>query len=531
MRVWALASCSGLLALAACSAEQPQSTQVDLPSPFEEDASQVDALASAVLPRPVGTPQARLGTLRPTTTPLTSAPTADRPPATSPQALRARVQQIRSQSVTVPSPAMPLVHSVAVPSAPEPAEAINPESATVASLSVAAPQVTPLPAEPRPVALDPGFAHGGWEAAPFRYGSEAIAGQSGTLAEPTALALGPTQPANLERSYPLRHNRHQGHSARLGRAPQLTPEVSSVARYSSPTVAERRVAPSDHQTAVSVAVNRLTPSQALFPELAPHSAGNANRAEPSQPESIQPHRESTDTDSLEAAAQAQGDRQSPPLSEPRSLGDQTALATPPDQPTAAVEPAIALPTAAAKPQSPLAVENPALDQSGPAPTLETSNIDAARPDDPASPTVGPGSEVDSTADQVSWQPAPVGIEPWSSQDGSAQDDSDRDSVEMALDAEDPDLALRLGDGEAFPAPGGMPTDRHWSSAPAHLSLSLPLTPDSMAVPSPQFSEEIGSAQGANKASGRDGDTPTDLGAAEQPMPNSLFGANGAHKRR
>lgn len=34
MRVWALASCSGLLALAACSAEQPQSTQVDLPSPL-----------------------------------------------------------------------------------------------------------------------------------------------------------------------------------------------------------------------------------------------------------------------------------------------------------------------------------------------------------------------------------------------------------------------------------------------------------------------------------------------------------------
>lgn len=256
MRVWALASCSGLLALAACSADQPQSTQVDLPSPLDDDRIQANALSPTPAPstRPVGAPQTSLAPPRPATTPP-AAPSAQRPlpttrPTTvSPQALRARVAQIRSQQAELPPPVMPL----ASPATPTPA--------------LATPQ-----AAAESFAFEPGPGEGGWGQPPLRFGADAIAhstpppGPASSPIEPTAVALGQTQAANLS-SRPLRHNHHQSHSARLGQTPNLTPEVSTSDRYSPPT-AEARIVTS-HRVTDPVPVDRLAPEIAPLPDSMP----------------------------------------------------------------------------------------------------------------------------------------------------------------------------------------------------------------------------------------------------------------------
>ncbi|NJL47373.1 MAG: hypothetical protein HC929_07645, partial [Leptolyngbyaceae cyanobacterium SM2_5_2] len=112
MRVWALASCGGLLALTACSNERSGPPQVDSPSPLDDDSAQIDAQAERVasLPRPAVRPE----TLNPR--PLFPSATRSPNPARFPSAttvagrqsvsssaeqLRVRVQQIRAQRARV----------------------------------------------------------------------------------------------------------------------------------------------------------------------------------------------------------------------------------------------------------------------------------------------------------------------------------------------------------------------------------------------------------------------------------------------
>lgn len=544
MRVWALASCGGLLALAACSAEQPQSTQADLPSPLDEDAAQVNALSSAVLPpsRSVETPQARLERLRPTTTPLAApaAPTAERRPSASPQALRARVQQLRSQAVTVPSPVMPLVNPVAVPPAPEKATAVNSGAPTVTALAVATPQITPLPTAASSVAVDPGFAHGGWDGIPVRYGTDAIADPVETLNEPAAVALSPTQPASLGPSS-LRHNRHQGYSTRLGRAPQLTPEVSAVARYSPPAVANRLALPSDHRASTWAGVNRLTPSQPLFPELVSSSTEEASPevAAEGSPQVATQAAESNSRSpvptNLETAAplenaaelelQPQADGTDPTH---QALDDtagipQNVAPIRPDQRQATIDPTIqdiaelnqstpedGSPAIApeALPQLPPAAESPVIEEAAPDPVLSTqaTELSGSNPNQPVwasdpavaersprrpEPTVAEGRATPILRPAA---PSPAAPSPAAPSSENFRPESPRAeasgdvSLDVSLAADHAQLGHRPNQVPSLSQSAATPLDRHWSSAPA--SLSLPLNPDTMTVPAPQFSGEL-----------------------------------------
>jgi hypothetical protein len=240
MRVWKLASWGGLLALAACSADQTSSPQVDLTADREDDPAQVMAQSEPAvdLSRRVARPEIRPSRpLSRSQYPLTRTQgqtmlPGDRAASPSAAALQARVKQIRAQQAK----ATPTV-GVPLPGQPIPSEGrdrLSPTDALTGSdraltgptaagnLSrgglptvepIALPIVTALPTPARPspaIAAAPGLT----TAAPSA-GSEF-----------TATALGATQPATLARNFPISVARHQGYSHRLGAAPVLTPRAS-----------------------------------------------------------------------------------------------------------------------------------------------------------------------------------------------------------------------------------------------------------------------------------------------------------------
>lgn len=235
MRVWALVSCSGLLALAACSTEQASSPTPPADQPGD-DAAQVQSRgglapvgSSSVAEPESGSKQlltqgARSHLLARRTTPTISSP--ESAGQTLPQAaqLRERLQRLRAQQGSRLTARTPLV-TVPLPT-------------SVAQSSVA------QGASPRPQAQSPVAVAGGSPTATPGSVSSAQNGQataqsaitqaSGPSRNPTASAptntatdLGAPTAANIARSYPISPARHQGYSARLNQpAPRLTTAVS-----------------------------------------------------------------------------------------------------------------------------------------------------------------------------------------------------------------------------------------------------------------------------------------------------------------
>ncbi len=316
MRIWALASCSGLLALAACSADQPHSPQVDEPSPPEATS------ASSQTPTNPGTPTARGVTspetnpprlrqsaaasstrgaaltargrgLSPRVKPQTLTPTGSQP-SLSAQALRARVQQIRAQRAKATpislgsfSPA-PVSQGPIAPAEPQARASGEDRANPVANPRAEASQtqtlnrgilqarVTPVPLPARPSPASP--------AQPLESQEPAVRSllpsPEASVATPSsATALAPTESATLARNFPIRTSSHQGYSARGGTAPSLTPPAPLVSRQSDP----RADAPIQSPTRVHQGANLVSspgvsgsPSEAQRPS--PRAASLGDRA-------------------------------------------------------------------------------------------------------------------------------------------------------------------------------------------------------------------------------------------------------------
>lgn len=232
MRVWALASCSGLLALAACSADQSSSPNPSAAPLDGEDTADIQAqpgltaTASSPMARPEVRPRPVIqGGYR-------LSPASGKPVATAatsggkalPQAaeLRQRLERLRSQQNARLSPSTPLVtapQSAArvrpAPSRPavEPAiPAFNP----VQSSNFSTQGITPLPTPFRPTPVDP---------------------EANRPTASTAAALGEVTTASVARTYPIAPLRHQGYSARA----QRPAPVLSVARTAAGTLTATRL--------------------------------------------------------------------------------------------------------------------------------------------------------------------------------------------------------------------------------------------------------------------------------------------------
>ena len=283
MRVWALASCGGLLALTACSAEQSSSPDLGAAPTGGNDAAEVNAhsglraTASSPMARPELRPQQGAPN-RARFSPRAGRPApraggANSPNQTLPQAsqLRERLQRLRAQqgarlspstsTVPAPQPAV-LTSSTPAPVAVNftevlatPGEAVpavtNPDSK--ASFSVPAPVVTALPTPFRPTA---------------RSNVAAPETGSGAISSPPT-NLGPIAAADLARNYPIVPLRHQGYSAR---PQQPVPTIATAAivsperlTLSAPRLHGPRPTSQGNDPAASVVTARpsLTPAPIL----------------------------------------------------------------------------------------------------------------------------------------------------------------------------------------------------------------------------------------------------------------------------
>ncbi len=295
MRVWALASCSGLLALAACSTEQASSPTPPADQPGD-DAAQVQSRgglapvgSSSVAEPESGSKQlltqgARSRLLATRTTPTISSPEAAGQTLPQSAQLRERLQRLRAQqgsrlTASTPLVTVPLPTSVAQSSVAQ---------SSVAQSSVAQESLN-LGTSPRPQAQSPAAVAGvSPTAAPGSVSSaqngqataqSAITQASGPSPNPTAsvptntaTGLGAPTAANIARSYPISPARHQGYSARLNQpAPMLTTSVS------------------DAPGAQAVRLHGEAPAQttAAAPNPTPALAPTAATPAPTAPDSVQ----------------------------------------------------------------------------------------------------------------------------------------------------------------------------------------------------------------------------------------------------
>jgi hypothetical protein len=223
MRVWALASCGGLLALAACSADQANTPNPNSPPPDGDSLSQGKTSPPTATPSPQARPEMRprqAQSARPRLNPAVASTGAGRTVAQpQPQAdqLRARLQRLREQQGTrlaanTPVTAAPLPTTTQVVASPIP--------------QPGAP--TPLQADTTPdIGRDRGVA-----IAPQPPAAEVDIEPSGTTAD-----LQPVAAASLASNYPIAPLRHQGQSTRQGaRLALLVPPPTS-----QPTVASARL--------------------------------------------------------------------------------------------------------------------------------------------------------------------------------------------------------------------------------------------------------------------------------------------------
>ncbi|MBD1872641.1 hypothetical protein H6F75_04035 [Nodosilinea sp. FACHB-131] len=280
MRVWALASCSGLLALAACSAEQSSSPNPST-APPDGDAAEIKAqpgltaTASSPMARPEVRPrQVIQGSYR-LNPAVGAASTTARNNGDIPQAaaLRDRLQRLRGQqgarlSSSTPLATAPQPAALARPNLSQPtAAAENPAFNVTQGNTFNTQGITPLPAPSRPTPIAP-------EANPSPVNTPSF----------SSAALAPAQSASVARTYPIAPLGHQGYSARpQQQAPVLTvaqaeAETSSATtRLHGGTVASRPADPIPGATTTpQVAVRQnAVPSEPSSP---PNAAAISNPA-------------------------------------------------------------------------------------------------------------------------------------------------------------------------------------------------------------------------------------------------------------
>lgn len=266
MRVWALASCSGLLALAACSAEQSSSPNPNAAPLGGEDAADIQAQPglTATTSSPMARPEVRPRQAIQGGYGLRSA--AGKPAATPasskalPQAaeLRQRLERLRSQQGSRLAPSTPLVAAPQPATLPRPTLAQSRPASPVAEPEIPAFNpvqgsnfssrgVTPLPTLFRPTPSDP---------------------ESDIPTASTAADLSEVTTASVARTYPLVPLRHQGYSARSQRpAPVLAVravESSSTARLHGGTLTAQQpesLAPGETSTSQVAIVEGNTSPQ------------------------------------------------------------------------------------------------------------------------------------------------------------------------------------------------------------------------------------------------------------------------------
>ncbi len=222
MRIWALASCGGLLALAACSAEQSNTPNSSAAPPDGDDAAQVTARSRATASRPTARPDVRSGQSLQNRVRLS--PSVSRPSIAEPDSLiqlRERVQRLRAQHGSRLVPSTPLKTT------PAP-QVIN----TPLYTSLQA----PTPPAARPLARASSFSGENSTPENFTVRLENTPRSVSALQPPPALPTPPAAPAvlslplhdtptdlrpvvttNAARSYPIAPLRHQGHSSRFQR--------------------------------------------------------------------------------------------------------------------------------------------------------------------------------------------------------------------------------------------------------------------------------------------------------------------------
>jgi hypothetical protein len=375
MRVWALASCSGLLALAACSAEQ---STVPTPGDLPQDSDKGTQLEAET----EGTPTTLSPTAAPELSPRPGLPSSVRQPASSPLSpavagrtsaqsteLRARLQRLRAQHsdrlsagqvappslrssplvraplVSSPLAAQPPAFLASATPAPTPAAqpAGLPEKTGVPETGPAA--ETAGPAGARTGVAEPGGATA--VSAPSQLAAVPGPGAVG-LAPGTATDLGPLAAARPDQRYPIAPRRHQGYSTRQSPAALVLmpqPEVA-VALAAAPRL--HGESPDGPVAAV------LTPPAPAAPAPAPQAG----------PAPLRPPSEASATPDVSAPlpspGQHQGDDSAPSLEVgSRSLGRSPALA-------GAV---VQRPTAIPQPESlPLNPTAPSLQQGQPLPS-------------------------------------------------------------------------------------------------------------------------------------------------------------------
>lgn len=233
MRVWALASCSGLLALAACSAEQSSPPDLGTAPPDGDDAAEVNAqsglrvTSSSPMARPElrsrqgGLDRARFSPRSPQASPV--ARRSGTTGQTLPQAeqLRERLQRLRAQQGARLSPNTPLATT------PLPA-----------ALTSTPPRPVPQAADEQPPEMRPAdntitITRPTFE--PWQRSAEAavLPPPRPNVAAPelglpsaasTAIDLGPVAATNRADSYSVALGRHQGYSTRSQQpAPTIIP--------------------------------------------------------------------------------------------------------------------------------------------------------------------------------------------------------------------------------------------------------------------------------------------------------------------
>ncbi|MBE9155509.1 hypothetical protein IQ265_01445 [Nodosilinea sp. LEGE 06152] len=271
MRVWALASCSGLLALAACSAEKTSPPDLGTAPPESDDAAEVNAqpglraTSSSPMARPELRPrQGGLDRARFSPRSSQASPVVSRSSGagqTLPQAdqLRARLQRLRTQhgsrlSSNTPLATAPLPAALTstpprpVPAAEQPLETRS-EALPTPPSDVG---VTALPTLSQPNVARPNVA------APEL-------GLSSTAS--TAIDLGPVASARPTDSYSVAPARHQGYSARSQQpAPTITtaaagvPEGLTARLHGATSQAITLASPADAPAAVAAQPSPASPS-------------------------------------------------------------------------------------------------------------------------------------------------------------------------------------------------------------------------------------------------------------------------------
>lgn len=275
MRVWALASCGGLLALAACSGEQSNSPGQGVAPPDGDLDAEVNAQARPAIAatNPVARPEIRprpvLPSARRAALPATSARGARVAGQPVPQAadLRQRIDRLRAQRGAPPVPSRLVTTPLPTPS---------PTGGVVPVAIAQNPPQRLAEAEPTPLDLSPvqgNVAAAGVAAQPTIPGSgftpatesapEAATPDSG------ATDLGPVAAASAARNYPIAPLRHQGYSSR---AQQPVPALT----VASPTADRLATAPLRLHGATAAAT----------PETAPETLATAPAAQaaPAAPE-------------------------------------------------------------------------------------------------------------------------------------------------------------------------------------------------------------------------------------------------------